>query len=74
MPPGAILRVQLPAILTHRVPTHLDAMGVMNQPVENTIGHRWIADLFVPAGHGQLRREDQRAELISANSRSKNPC
>ena len=40
-------------------------MSVVNQPVEDAIGHGRITDLFVPAGHGQLRRENQRADLIS---------
>ena len=29
-------------------------MGVVDQPVEDAIGGRWIADLFVPAPHRQL--------------------
>jgi len=36
-------------ILAHGITTHLDTVGIMNQPVEDTIGKRGIADLFVPA-------------------------
>ena len=49
--PARNLCVRLPAILTHRVTSHLNAVGVVNQPVEDAIGHRRITDLFVPAGH-----------------------
>jgi hypothetical protein len=44
------LRVRLPTILTHRIATHLDAMGIMNQSVEDAIRHGRIGDLFVPGG------------------------
>src|SRR4051794_27928625 len=57
--------VRLPAILAHRVAPHLDAVCVVNQPVENAVGHSRIADLFVPAGYWQLRRENQRADLVT---------
>jgi hypothetical protein len=30
-------------------------MGVMYEPVEDAVGQRWIAYLFVPAGDWQLR-------------------
>jgi hypothetical protein len=33
----------LPAIFTHRIAAHLDAMGIVNQPVEDGIGHERIA-------------------------------
>jgi len=38
-----------PAILTHRISPHLDAMGVVHEPVEDAVGQRGIAYLFVPA-------------------------
>src|SRR5205823_2349001 len=38
------LRVRLPPILTHRVATHLDTMGVVHEPIENAVGQRGIAD------------------------------
>src|SRR6185312_6370557 len=40
-------------------------MGVVNQPVEDAVGQRRIADLFMPAGYGQLRSENQRTDLIA---------
>jgi hypothetical protein len=40
-------------------------MRIVNQPVEDAVGHCRIADLFVPAGHRQLRREDQLTNLIT---------
>ena len=51
--------------LTHRIATHFDAMRVVDEPVEDAIGQRRIADLFVPACDGQLRGEDHRSRLIT---------
>ena len=42
----------------------LYTVGVVNQPIEDA-GYCRVADLFVPAGHRQLRRENQRAHLIA---------
>jgi hypothetical protein len=41
-------------------PTHLDAMGIVNQPVEDTISQRGIADLLVPARDWEFRGQDRR--------------
>lgn len=49
--PGELVRhldVCPSAILSHRITPHLDAMGVMNEPVKDTVGQGRIADLFVP--------------------------
>jgi hypothetical protein len=43
------LCVRLPAILVHRVAAHLNAVGVVDQPVEDAIGQSGIANLFMPA-------------------------
>jgi hypothetical protein len=37
-------------VLTHRIATHLDAVGVVDQPVEVAVRQRRITDLFVPVG------------------------
>jgi hypothetical protein len=37
-------------VLTHRIATHLDAVGVVDQPVEVAVRQRRITDLFVPGG------------------------
>jgi len=37
------------AILTHGISSHLNAMGVVHQAVEDANGQRGIADLFVPS-------------------------
>jgi hypothetical protein len=34
--------------LAHRIPTHLDPMGVVDQAVEDAIGQSGITNLFVP--------------------------
>jgi hypothetical protein len=36
-------------VSTTPVPAHLDPMGVVREPVEDAVGQRGIADLFVPA-------------------------
>jgi hypothetical protein len=50
-----ILRIRLPTILPHRVATHLDAVSVVNQPVEDAVRQGRIADLLVPARNRKLR-------------------
>lgn len=35
--------------LAHGIPTHLDAMGVVHEGIENAVGQRGIADLLMPA-------------------------
>ena len=47
----ALARRLCATLLTHGIPTHLDAMRVVNQPVEDAIGGRGVADLLVPARH-----------------------
>ena len=57
---------QLPTILPHRIAAHLDPMGVVHEPVEDSIGQRRIADLFVPAvePHGEQFFNQQLCPLI----------
>jgi hypothetical protein len=56
---GALpLALRLPSGLPHRVTTHLDAVRVMHDAIENAIGQRWIADLLVPFRDWQLRSQD----------------
>jgi hypothetical protein len=38
----------------HRIATHLDAVRIVYQPVEDAIRNRRIADPFVPAAHGKF--------------------
>lgn len=44
---------------------HLDAMGVVHEPIEDAISQSRVADLFVPARHRQLRSQDCGAHLIA---------
>src|SRR5437899_11050481 len=46
---GCSLFSSRPAMFAHPFTAHLDAMGVMNQAVEDTVGQCGIADLLVPA-------------------------
>jgi hypothetical protein len=61
------LCVRLPAILAHRVVAHLNAVGVVDQPIEDAIGQNGIANLFVPARDWQLRSQDRRTHLVSVS-------
>src|SRR5258708_36737093 len=58
-------RLGTATLLAHGVATHLDAMSVMNEAVEDSVGGSGIADLFVPAGGGQLRSQNRRTGLIT---------
>jgi hypothetical protein len=42
------LSARFPAILAHRISPHLDAMGVIPELIEDAVGQRGIANLFVP--------------------------
>jgi hypothetical protein len=37
------------AILPQGISFHLDAVGIVNQPVEDAVGERGITDLIMPA-------------------------
>src|SRR5256885_10547810 len=64
-PPMHSLFLLLSFLFTHGVPTHLDAMRVVHQPVEDSVGQCGISDLFMPARHRQLRSQDHRACLVA---------
>ena len=51
--------------LTHRIAAHLDAMGVMDQAVEDAVGGGGIPDLLMPAGYRKLRGQNRRARLVA---------
>ena len=42
-----VIWVRLASTLSHGVFTHFDTMGVVNRPVQDAVGQRGIADLFV---------------------------
>jgi hypothetical protein len=46
-------------------PAHLDAMCVVHQAVEDSVGQCGISDLFMPARHRQLRSQDHRVRLVA---------
>src|SRR5438270_13165988 len=53
------------ALLTHRLAVEFQAVRIVNDAVENTVGYRNIPNLFVPVSQGHLRGENQRAPLIA---------
>jgi hypothetical protein len=59
-----MLGLPVPKFLAHGIAAHFDAMGVVNQAVEDAVGGSGIADLFVPTRHRQLRGQDRGACLI----------
>lgn len=62
---GLRLRARFRPILSHGIALHLNTVSIMNQSVQDAVGKRRIADLFVPARNRQLRCEDGRAYLIA---------
>jgi len=50
-----ILVLRRIAFLPHGITTHLDAVGIVNQAVEDAVSDGGVADLLVPARNRQLR-------------------
>src|SRR5579863_3305129 len=53
------------AFLPHGLTTHLDAMSVVNETVEDAVSDGGIADLFAPARDRQLGSEDGGTSLVA---------
>ena len=53
------------AFLAHGLAAHFDAVGVVNQTVQDAIGEGGIADLLVPARDRQLGSEYGGASLVA---------
>ena len=53
------------ALFAHRFALHLDALSVVDQPVENAIGQGLITDLLVPLGHREFAGQDHRSPLVA---------
>jgi len=53
------------APFAHRFAFKLDALSVMDQAVEDTIGNGGITDLLMPMGDRCLRGKDQRVALVT---------
>jgi hypothetical protein len=49
----------------HRVALEVDAVGVVDEPVEDRVGVGWIADHVVPAFDRHLGDEDGRGPLVA---------
>ena len=43
----------------------VDAVGAMDDAVQDGVGERGIADHLVPAGDGELTGDDQRAGVVA---------
>ena len=55
----------LPSCSRETIPAHFNAMCVVNQPLEDGISERRIADRVMQARDSQLRGQDSRAHLIA---------
>jgi len=53
------------ALFAHRLTLHLDAVGVMHDPIENAVRQGRIADLLVPLGHGELAGQNRGSDLVA---------
>src|ERR1019366_3076105 len=53
------------AFLAHGLAAHFDAVGVVNQTVQDAIGDSGIADLLVPARDRQLGSKDGGTGLVA---------
>jgi uridine kinase len=59
----------------HRIAAHFNAVGIVNQPVEDAISQRGIVDLFVPARNRSCevrtveRTNDNRGRTLEVGSR-----
>jgi hypothetical protein len=58
-------RPETPRFLAQGLAVHLDAVSIVHQAVQNAVGQRGIANLFVPLGDGQLAGQNGRARLIA---------
>ena len=52
--PAGPVRCRVLVLLAYRLAIHLDAIGVVNQPVQDAVGDGWIADLHMPTLYRQL--------------------
>jgi hypothetical protein len=50
---------------SHRFPFHLNAVRVVDQPGENAVCQRGVADLFMPSADGQLRSQNRGTALVT---------
>ena len=53
------------AVFSHGLSAHLDAMGIVDQTIEDAVGDGGIADLLVPARDGELGSENSGASLVT---------
>lgn len=58
-------RVRLGALFSHALAGEIDAIGVVNEAIQDGIGQRWVCDDFVPAIQGHLTGDDRRATLVA---------
>ena len=53
------------ALFSHALAGQFDAVGVVNQPVQDGIGNRWIPYNFIPSIYRHLAGHDGRAVLVT---------
>jgi len=53
------------SVLAHRISAHFDSVCVVNEPIEDPVGHGGIADLLVPLADRKLRGEQRGTCLVA---------
>src|SRR5258707_12289620 len=52
-------------LLSQALSFEFDAVGIVDEAIEDCVGDGWISDNFVPAIDGQLAGDDDRTSFIS---------
>ncbi|MBB4383660.1 hypothetical protein GGD61_008365 [Bradyrhizobium sp. SBR1B] len=53
------------ALLSHAVAAKLDAVGIVDEAIEDGVGDGWVADEVVPVIDGDLTGDEGRAAGVS---------
>ena len=53
------------ALFAQALAAQLNPVGVVNDPIEDGVGQRWVAHDLVPAIHRKLTGDDQRAGVVA---------
>lgn len=61
------------SVFSHALAGEIDAIGVVNEAIEDGIGQRWVCDDFIPAILGHLTGDDPKAVRSGVGSCVQNP-
>lgn len=43
----------------------IDAIGIVNEAVQDGIGQGWVTDYFIPTVHGDWARDEDRSTIVA---------